>query len=127
MNANRPGIWSTSMGRNSATSPTVAAGGSTGQTQSTTTAAGPGLTKLGMDYLHVAVDDHSRLRFSPVLPDEKGPPCASSLAEAAEFFPTHRIRQVMPDNALNYPRSRDFQTTLAALQTTHILTRPHPP
>src|SRR6218665_1374137 len=118
MNANRPGIWSTSMGRSSATSPTVAAGGSTGQTQSTTTAAGPGLTRLGMDYLHVAVDDHSRLGFPPVLPDEKGPTRAAFLAEAAEFFTSHRIRQVMTDNALNCPRSRDFQTTLAARQTT---------
>jgi len=80
-----------------------------------------------MDYLHVAVDDHSRLGFARVLPDEKGPTCAAFLAEAAEFFTSHRIRQVMTDNALNYPRSRDFQTTLAALQTTHILTRPHPP
>ena len=85
--------------------------------------------KLGMDYVHVAVEDHSRLAFARILPDEKGPTCAALLAEAAEFFADHgiQIRQVMTDNALNYRRSRDFQAMLAALQATHILTRPHSP
>ncbi|PDQ34830.1 MAG: hypothetical protein B5766_09590 [Candidatus Lumbricidophila eiseniae] len=85
--------------------------------------------KPGMDYLHVTVEDHSRLAFARVLPDEKGPTCAAFLAKAAKFFASHRIRihQVMTNNALNYPHSRNFQTMLAALQTTHILTRPHPP
>src|SRR6218665_376653 len=75
--------------------------------------------KLGMDYVHVAVEDHSRLAFARILPDEKGPTCAALLAEAAEFFADHgiQIRQVMTDNALNYRRSRDFQAMLAALQT----------
>src|SRR6218665_4075212 len=72
-----------------------------------------------MDYLHLTVEDHSRLAFAHALPDEKHPPCAAFLAEAAKFFASHRIRirQVMTDNALNYPRSHDFQTMLAALQT----------
>ncbi|PDQ36564.1 MAG: hypothetical protein B5766_00115 [Candidatus Lumbricidophila eiseniae] len=72
-----------------------------------------------MDYLHVTVEDHSRLAFAHVLPDEKDPTCAAFLAEAAKFFASHsiRIHQVMTDNALNYPRSHDFQTMLAALQT----------
>ncbi|PDQ34084.1 MAG: IS481 family transposase, partial [Candidatus Lumbricidophila eiseniae] len=85
--------------------------------------------KLGMNYIHITVEDHTRLASAHVLPDEKGPTCAAFLAKAAEFFASHRIRihQVMTNNALNYPHSHDFQTMLAALQTTHILTRPHPP
>ena len=86
-------------------------------------------TKLGMDYLHVAVDDHSRLAFVRALADEKGATCASFLAEAAAFFASHgiTIRQVMTDNALNYRRSQEFQSALAALNATHILTRPYSP
>jgi transposase InsO family protein len=85
--------------------------------------------KLGMDRVHVAVDDHSRLAFARVLADETGPTCAAFLIEAAAFFASHgiRIRQVMTDNALNYRRSRDFQAALATLGAKHILTRPHSP
>jgi len=85
--------------------------------------------KLGFDYIHVAVDDHSRLGFARVLADEKGSTCAAFLADAAAFFAQHgvAIREVMTDNALNYRRSRDFQTTLQTLGARHILTRPHSP
>lgn len=85
--------------------------------------------RLGFDYVHVAVDDHSRLAFARVLPDEKGTTCAAFLAAAAAFFAEHGItvREVMTDNALNYRRSRDFQAGLEALRAKHILTRPHSP
>jgi len=65
--------------------------------------------RVGFDYVHVAVDDHSRLAFARILPDEKGPTCAGFLADAAVFFADHgiSIRSVMTDNALNYRRSRD--------------------
>jgi len=85
--------------------------------------------RLGFDYIHVAVDDHSRLGFARVLPDEKGPTCAAFLSDAAAFFASHgvAIREVMTDNALNYRRSRDFQATLRILDAKHVLTRPHSP
>ncbi len=85
--------------------------------------------KLGMDRVHVAVDDHSRLAFARVLPDETGPTCAQFLLDAAQFFATHgiRIREVMTDNALNYRLSRDFHAALAVLGAKHILTRPYSP
>lgn len=85
--------------------------------------------RVGFDYIHVAVDDHSRLAFARILPDEKGTTCAAFLAEAAAFFADHgiTIRSVMTDNAMNYRRSRDFKTMLTALGVTHVLTRPHSP
>ncbi|GHF27692.1 hypothetical protein GCM10011600_30540 [Pseudolysinimonas yzui] len=85
--------------------------------------------KLGFDYIHVAVDDHSRLAFARILPDEKGPTCAAFLTEAAAFFASHgvSIREVMTDNAMNYRLSRDFRSALAVLDAKHILTRPHSP
>lgn len=85
--------------------------------------------KLGMDHVHVAVDDHSRLAYARVLPDEKGATCAEFLADAAAFFSAHgvQVREVMTDNALHYRRSRDFQAAIAALNAKHVLTRPHSP
>jgi transposase InsO family protein len=85
--------------------------------------------RVGFDYVHVAVDDHSRIAFAQILPDEKGPTCAGFLADAAEFFAGHgvTIREVMTDNALNYRRSNDFRRILTTLGARHILTRPHSP
>lgn len=85
--------------------------------------------RLGFDYVHVAIDDHSRLAFARVLRDEKGPTCAAFLAEAAAFFAEHgvRIQEVMTDNAWNYTHSRDFRAALDAIGANHIRTRPHSP
>ncbi len=85
--------------------------------------------KLGFDYVHVAVDDHSRLAFAQVLPDEKGTTCAAFLTAAAEFFAQHgvAIRGVMTDNAKNYVISHAFQDTLRLLGARHVTTRPHCP
>ena len=84
----------------------------------------------GYDYVHSAVDDHSRLAYSEIHPDERGATCAGFLARAAEFFAAHgiaRIEQVMSDNAFSYRLSNDFRAQLAALGARHILIRPHCP
>lgn len=85
--------------------------------------------RIGFDYIHVAVDDHSRLAFVSILPDEKGPTCAAFLSAAATFFASHGIpvREVMTDNAMNYRLSNDFKAVLDQLGAKHILTRPHSP
>lgn len=85
--------------------------------------------RMGFDYIHVAIDDHSRVAFAQALPDEKGPTCAAFLTAAAGFFASHGItvREVMTDNAWNYRHSRDFQTALTVLGARHILTRPYSP
>jgi hypothetical protein len=57
---------------------------------------------VGYDYVHSVVDDHSRLAYSEVLPDEKGPTCAAFLARAIDYFAAHgitRIERLMTDNA----------------------------
>ena len=38
--------------------------------------------KIGFDYVHSLVDDHSRLAYSEILPDEKDPTCAGSCTAA---------------------------------------------
>jgi len=84
---------------------------------------------IGYDYVHVAVDDHSRLAFAQTRTDEQGPSCAAFLVDAAAFFAAHgiRIRRVMTDNALNYTRSSDFQAVLRDLDAKHVTIRPHCP
>ena len=55
--------------------------------------------RAGYDYLHAAVDDHSRVAYIEVHPDERGETCARFLARAAGFFAEHgvRIQAMMTD------------------------------
>jgi transposase InsO family protein len=62
-------------------------------------------TKVGFDYVHSLVDDHSRLAYSEILPDEKGPTCAAFLDRAIAYFAAQGITQIerlMTDNAWAY-------------------------
>ena len=70
----------------------------------------------GLDYLHVAVDDHSRYAYVAVLPDERGPSCAAFLEQALAAFGRRgvRVRGVLTDNAKAYTVSRDFRRVAAA-------------
>ncbi len=85
-------------------------------------------TRVGFDYVHSLVDDHSRLAYSEVLPDERGVTCAGFLARAADYFAAHgieRIERVMTDNAWAYRWSlRAVTTELGARQ---VFIRPHCP
>lgn len=84
---------------------------------------------LGYDYVHAAVDDHSRLAYAEILPDEQGPTCAAFLLRANVFFTEHGItvREVISDNAWNYIRSVDFKGAIAAIGAKHLTIRPHCP
>ena len=62
-------------------------------------------TKVGFDYVHSLVDDHSRLAYSEILPDEKGSTCAAFLERAIAYFAAHgiaRIERLITDNAWSY-------------------------
>ena len=78
----------------------------------------------GYDYIHAAVDDHSRLAYVEVHPDERAPTTGAFLARAAAFFASNgvAISEVMTDNHLSYTRSSSFQATLRSLQACHVLT-----
>jgi len=80
-----------------------------------------GELRRGYDYLHAAVDDHSRLAYVEVHPDERGETCARFLAGAATFYTSHgiRIEAAMTDNALNYVRSEDFLAAMTTLGIRH--------
>jgi len=62
-------------------------------------------TRVGYDYVHSLVDDHSRLAYSEILPDEKGATCAGFLVRVIDYFAHHgitRIERLMTDNAWAY-------------------------
>ncbi|WP_432520660.1 IS481 family transposase [Kineococcus sp. SYSU DK006] len=88
--------------------------------------------RIGYDYVHSLVDDHSRLAYSEILPDEKGTTCAAFLTRAAAYFAAHgiaRIERIMTDpssgNAWAYRWSlREVCTALGAKQK---FIRPHCP
>lgn len=86
--------------------------------------------KIGYDYVHSLVDDHSRLAYSEVLTDEKGATCAGFLTRAASYFAAHgipRIERVMTDNAFAYRYSADLKGVCEALGAKHIFIKPHCP
>jgi transposase InsO family protein len=86
--------------------------------------------RIGFDFVHSLVDDHSRLAYSEIHPDEKGPTCAGFLDRAAAYFAAHgitRIERVMTDNHFSYRLSNDVQAVLRGLGAKHVLIRPHCP
>jgi transposase InsO family protein len=86
--------------------------------------------RIGFDYVHSLVDDHCRLAYSEILPDEKGPTCAAFLLRAAAYFATFgitRIERVMTDNHFSYKRSNDVADAMTALGAKHVFIKPHCP
>jgi transposase InsO family protein len=85
-------------------------------------------SRVGYDYVHSLVDDHSRLAYSEVLADEKGATCAAFLRRGAAYFADNginRIERVMTDNAWAYRWSlREVITALGARQK---FIKPHCP
>jgi transposase InsO family protein len=78
-------------------------------------------TRVGYDYIHSAIDAHSRLAYSEVLDDERGPSCAGFWDRAEQFFADHgiAIEAVLTDNARNYI-GRDFTAALGAIKHRRI-------
>ena len=84
---------------------------------------------IGYDYLHVAIDDATRVAYVAVRPDEKAGSTVSFIEEAVGFFAGHgvRIERVMTDNAWTYTHSRRLADLLADLGIRHVRTRPRRP
>lgn len=84
---------------------------------------------IGYDYVHAAVDDHSRLAYAEVLTDEKGRTTAAFLTRATAWFATHGItvKAILTDNAFNYRKSHAVAAALADRRIKHRFIRPHCP
>ena len=88
--------------------------------------ASPG---AGWEYVHVAVDDASRLSYAAVMPDERQETAERFLREALAFFRRHgiyHVHRVLTDNGSCY-RSRHFQRVCRGLGIRQGFTRPYSP
>jgi transposase InsO family protein len=83
----------------------------------------------GYDYLHIAVDDASRVAYIQVHPHEQATAVTEHLAGTIAFFAALgvTIERVMTDNAFAYRYSRRFQSLLALNNIKHKRIRPHRP
>jgi transposase InsO family protein len=82
----------------------------------------------GWEFVHVAVDDTSRLAYVEILDDERGATCVSFLRRAVAWFAAHGItvQRVMTDNGTGY-RSKVHAAGVAELEIRHLRTRPYRP
>lgn len=86
-------------------------------------------TRIGYDYVHTAIDDHTRLAYTEVLADEKDPTCAGFLHRAMVWFAAHgiRVRRLLTDNALVYRRGTDWSWVCTAWSLRRRFIKPgHP-
>jgi transposase InsO family protein len=84
----------------------------------------------GWEYLHVVIDDHSRLAYVERHPRESAETNAATLERALAWFASLGLdppEAVMTDNAMVYRRSYRFAAVLAAHGARHILTPPYTP
>lgn len=84
---------------------------------------------LGYDFVHVAVDDASRLAFVHIYPDEGEVSATDFVQRLAEFYAQQgiQVERVMTDQHPTYRRSRRFAARLASLGIQHRMTRPYRP
>lgn len=82
----------------------------------------------GWEVLHLAIDDHSRLAYTEVLPDERKATTTGFLKRALAWFAEHGVntQRVMTDNGVSY-RSQPFAAALANQGIRHVFTRPYTP
>ena len=82
----------------------------------------------GWEFVHVAVDDASRLAYVEVLPDERRQSVTGFLVRALRWFKRQgiRVERVMTDNGSGYV-SRLFRKVCRLLHLRHIRTRPYTP
>jgi len=86
------------------------------------------LGATGWEFVHVCIDDATRLAYAEVLPDEKGATAAAFLRRAVAWFKGMGItvERVLSDNGACY-RSRAHAAACAELGMRHLFTRPYRP
>ena len=83
---------------------------------------------IGWEFVHVAIDDASRLAYVEVLADERRQSCTGFLVRALRWFKERgvRVERVMSDNGSGYV-SRLFAKACRLLHIRHLRTRPYTP
>lgn len=83
---------------------------------------------IGWEYVHLAIDDHSRVAFGSIEPDERGSSACRALLQALRYYRGLGVRfeRVLTDNGACY-RSRRFRRLVRRLGMRHLRTRPYTP
>jgi transposase InsO family protein len=86
-------------------------------------------TRVGYDYAHAIVDDHSRLAYVELQADEKAATVTGFLERALSFFAEHGIvaKRLMTDNGFSYVKNRSLRDLLAQHGIRHLTTEPYRP
>lgn len=83
---------------------------------------------IGWDFVHVAIDDHSRVSLATVAPDETHVSAVAFLKQTVDHYRQRgvRVKRVMTDNGSAYV-SKAFAAACQHLQLRHIRTKPYTP
>jgi len=86
-------------------------------------------TRVGYDFAHAIVDDHSRLAYVELLADERAATVTAFVERALAWFAEQgiRARRLMTDNAFTYVKNRSLRELLAERQIKHLTTAPYRP
>jgi transposase InsO family protein len=86
-------------------------------------------TRVGYDYAHAIVDDHSRLAFVELHADEKAATVTGFVERALAFFAAHGIvaKRLMTDNGFSYVKNRSLRELLDRHGIRHLTTKPYRP
>jgi transposase InsO family protein len=86
-------------------------------------------TRLGYDYCHAIIDDHSRLAYAELLADTRAGTVTAFTERALAWFKRHGIsaRRIMTDGAWSYTHNRGLRALLQAHGIRHIITPPYTP
>ncbi len=97
-------------------------------TGSRTDAEGARRSVIGWEFVHVAIDDATRLAYAEVLNDERAPTVIAFLRRAVRFFERHgmTVERLLTDNGSAY-RSTVHAIACRALGIRHLRTRPYRP
>lgn len=82
----------------------------------------------GWEYVHVAIDDFSRVAYAEILPNERGSTCAAFMRRACAWFSSQgiKVRALLTDNGTGY-RSHRFRRACTRQRVRHHRTRPYTP
>jgi transposase len=86
-------------------------------------------SRVGWEFAHSIIDDHSRLAYTELLADEQAATVTAFLARALEFFDGHGItaRRLQTDNHFSYSKNRSLRELLARHAIQHRFIPPRTP
>ncbi|CAA9486251.1 MAG: Mobile element protein, partial [uncultured Solirubrobacterales bacterium] len=86
-------------------------------------------TRVGYDFAHAIVDDHSRLAYVELHDDERAETVTAFVERALDWFEGQGVRphRLMSDNAFSYVKNRSLRGLLATRSIKHLTTEPYRP